>query len=88
MKSKKRVGERRHDRPDGNRLQSRYIGRLPEGKKQSLKQQIRQELDHLLSQNPDLKLVVTADQRTIGRSPKASTPIRFLACHREAQGRC
>ena len=43
------------------RLQSRYIGRLPEGKKQSLKQQIRQELDHLLSQNPDLKLVVTAD---------------------------
>ena len=24
---------------DGNRLQSRYIGRLPEGKKQSLKQQ-------------------------------------------------
>ena len=46
---------------DGNRLQSRYIGRLPEGKKQSLKTQIRQELDHLLSQNPDLKLVVTAD---------------------------
>ena len=46
---------------DGNRLQSRYIGRLPEGKKQSLKQQIRQELDHLLSQSPDLKLVVTAD---------------------------
>ena len=46
---------------DGNRLQSRYIGRLPEGKKQSLKTQIRQELDHLLSQNQDLKLVVTAD---------------------------
>ena len=46
---------------DGNRLLSRYIGRLPEGKKKSLKTQIRQELDHLRSQNPDLKLVVTAD---------------------------
>ena len=46
---------------DGNRLLSRYIGRLPEGKKQSLKTQICQELDHLRSQNPDLKLVVTAD---------------------------
>ena len=48
-------------RDNGNRLQSRYIGRLPEGKKQSLKTQIRQELDHLLSQIPDLELVVTAD---------------------------
>ena len=46
---------------DGNRLQSRYIGRLPEGKKGSLKSQIRKELDHLRSQNPDLKLVVTTD---------------------------
>ena len=46
---------------DGNRLLSRYIGRLPEGKKKILKTQIRQELDHLQSQNPDLKLVVTAD---------------------------
>ena len=46
---------------DGNRLLSRYIGRLPEGKKQSLKTQICQELDHLRSQNPDLKLMVTAD---------------------------
>ena len=46
---------------DGNRLLSRYIGRLPEGKKQSLKTQIRQKLDHLRSQNPDLELVVTAD---------------------------
>ena len=46
---------------DGNRLQSRYFGRLPEGKKQSLKTQIRAELHHLLGQNPDLKLVVTAD---------------------------
>ena len=46
---------------DGNRLLSRYIGHLPEGKKKSLKTQIRQEPDHLRSQNPDLKLVVTAD---------------------------
>ena len=46
---------------DGNRLQSRYFGRLPEGKKQSLKTQIRAELHHLLGQKPDLKLVVTAD---------------------------
>ena len=46
---------------DGNRLQSRYIGRLPEGKKESLKTQIRKEVNHLRSQKPDLKLVVTAD---------------------------
>ena len=46
---------------DGNRLQSRYMCRLPEGKKQSLKTQIRKEVKHLRSQNPDLKLVVTAD---------------------------
>ena len=46
---------------DENRLQSRYIGRLPEGKKESLKSQIRKEVNHLRSQNPDLKLVVTAD---------------------------
>ena len=46
---------------DGNRLQSRYMGRLPEGKKQSLKTQIRKEVKNLRSQNPDLKLVVTAD---------------------------
>ena len=67
MKSlKKSVCVRRHVAvtpcdDDGNRLQNRYIGRLPEGKKQSLKTQIRQELDHLRSQNSDLKLVVTAD---------------------------
>ena len=46
---------------DENRLQSRYIGRLPEGKKESLKSQIRKEVNHLLSQQPDLKLEVTAD---------------------------
>ena len=37
------------------------MGRLPEGKKQSLKTRIREEVNHLRSQKPDLKLVVTAD---------------------------
>ena len=46
---------------DGNKLWTRYFDRLPEGKKQSLKTLIRQEVDHLLGQNPDLELVVTAD---------------------------
>ena len=46
---------------DGNKLQGRYFGRLPEHKKQSLKTQLRKEWNHLRTQNPDLKLVVTAD---------------------------
>ena len=46
---------------DGNRLLSRYISRLPEGKRARLKTQIREEVNHLRSQKPDLKLVVTAD---------------------------
>ena len=46
---------------DGSRLQNRYIGRLPEGKKESHKSQIRKEVNRLRRQNPDLKLVVTAD---------------------------
>ena len=49
-----------HDN-DGNRLLSRYIGRLPEGKKQSLKEQLRQEVMYILGQNPDLNLVVCGD---------------------------
>ena len=49
-----------HDN-DGNRLLSRYIGRLPEGKKQSLKEQLRQEVMYILGQNPDLKLAVCGD---------------------------
>ena len=64
---------------DGNRLQSRYIGRLPEEKKESLKTQIRQELDHLRSQNPDLKLVVTAngtkDNWTFSKSLKPDVEV-------------
>ena len=46
---------------DGNKLWTRYIGRLPEGKKQNLKTLVRQEAVHLLVQDPDLELVVTAD---------------------------
>ena len=68
MKSlKKKVGERRHvvsstlRDDDGNRLLSRYIGRLPEGKKQSLKNKSARKWTIYWSQNPDLKLVVTAD---------------------------
>ena len=46
---------------DGNRLRIRYSGRLPEGKKLSLKTQVRAELRHLMGPIPDLKLVVCAD---------------------------
>ena len=46
---------------DGNKLWTRYIGRLPEGKKQNLKTLVRQEAVHLLVQGPDLERVVTAD---------------------------
>ena len=50
---------------------SRYIGRLPEGKKKILKTQIRQELDAFTeSSDPDLRLVVTAD----GEKAHASNP--------------
>ena len=49
-----------HDK-DGNKLRSHYFGRLPEGEKQGLKTQLRQEVHYSLDQNPDLKLVVTAD---------------------------
>ena len=53
-------------------MQSHYIGRLLERKKESLKSQIRKEVNHLRSQNPDLKLVVTADgakdNRTFSKS--------------------
>ena len=49
-----------HDK-DGNRLQNRHFGRLPEGKKLNLKTQICTDLRHLKGQIPDLKLVVCAD---------------------------
>ena len=45
----------------GNKLQSRYPGRLPEKGKQTLKEQLRQEVSHIRSQNPDLNLVATED---------------------------
>ena len=42
-------------------MSSYFFGRLPEENKQSLKTLVRQEMDHLLLQNPDLKLVVSMD---------------------------
>ena len=45
----------------GNKLQRRYLGRLPEKGKQTLKEQLRQEVSHIRSQNLDLKLVAAAD---------------------------
>ena len=46
---------------DGNRLWSRYFGRLPEEGKHSLKAQLSNEVFHWLAREPDLKLVVSAD---------------------------
>ena len=47
--------------PEGNMLDRKYFGRLPEAGKQGLKSQIRDQAFHWLKQNPDLKLVVSAD---------------------------
>ena len=46
---------------DGNRLRSRYFGRLPEEGKHGLKTQLGNEVFHWLARKPDLKLVVSAD---------------------------
>ena len=48
-----------NDKED-NKLQRCYIGNLPEKGKQTLKEQLRQKVSHILGQNPDLKLVATA----------------------------
>ena len=45
----------------GNTLESRYVGRLPEAGKTSLKLQLKAEAFHWLDRNPDLKLAVVAD---------------------------
>ena len=42
-------------------LDRKYFGRLPEAGKQGLKSQIRDQVFHWLKQNPNLKLVVSAD---------------------------
>ena len=45
----------------GNMLESRVFGRLPEAGKTSLKSQLKAEAFHWLKLNPDLKLAVAAD---------------------------
>lgn len=46
---------------EGEVLESRYFGRLPEQGKASLKSQLKAEAFHWLGINPDLKLAVVAD---------------------------
>ena len=46
---------------EGNMLESRVFGRLPEAGKTSLKSQLKAEAFHWLKLNPDLKLAVAAD---------------------------
>ena len=41
--------------------ESRYVGRLPEAGKTSLKSQLKAEAFHWLDLNPDLKLAAIAD---------------------------
>jgi hypothetical protein len=45
----------------GERLQTRRLGRMPEFKKQTLKRQLQAEMAHILNQKPDLKVVAIAD---------------------------
>ena len=46
---------------EGNMLESRVFGRLPEAGKASLKSQLKAEAFHWLDLNPDLKLAAVAD---------------------------
>ncbi len=46
---------------DAHRLCTRRFGRMPEPKKKTLKRQLRGELDYVLRQRPELKVVVVAD---------------------------
>jgi hypothetical protein len=45
----------------GERLQTRKLARMPEPKKKSLKRQLQAEVEHILKQQPDLRLVAIAD---------------------------
>lgn len=45
----------------GERLQTRQMGRMPEPKKNSLKRQLQAEMAHILNQNSDLRVVTIAD---------------------------
>jgi hypothetical protein len=46
---------------NGEILESRYFGRLPETGKKSLKAQLKAEISHWIGRKPDLKLVAVAD---------------------------
>ena len=46
---------------DGNTVQARYFGRLPEQGKTSLKAQVSREVFHWLGRKEDLKVVAIAD---------------------------
>ncbi len=46
---------------EGNMLESRYFGRLPEAGKAGLKSRLKAEAFHWLDRNPDLKLAAVAD---------------------------
>ncbi|HWQ94347.1 MAG TPA: hypothetical protein VN418_02460 [Gammaproteobacteria bacterium] len=45
----------------GKRLQTRQLARMPEPKKKSLKCQLQAEMDHILRQQGDLRIVTVAD---------------------------
>jgi len=45
----------------GEWLQTRKIARMPEPKKKGLKRQLQTEMDHILRQRPDLRIVTVAD---------------------------
>jgi hypothetical protein len=46
---------------EGERLQTRRLGRMPESKKKTLKRQLQAEMAHILNQQPDLTVVTIAD---------------------------
>ena len=45
----------------GERLQTRKLARMPEPKKKCLKRQLQAEMEHILQQQPDLRLMAIAD---------------------------
>jgi hypothetical protein len=46
---------------EGNRLRTRRMARMPEAHKRTLKEQLRDELDHVRRQRPELVVVAVAD---------------------------
>ena len=45
----------------GERLQTLYVGEMPEARKATLKQQLTDELAHVLERRPDLRVCAVAD---------------------------